>query len=120
MVIFNFLEAEKMCCGRKGYYFYLFSEAVNSILFVFTYRCSNVLEGMKCLFNDAFNSFYLRLYGVVHMVKDHSAMEENPMGYYFRLAARNLLYAISRSSQCSTTGVSKVVVCIILSIGWCI
>ena len=54
------------------------------------------------------------------MVKDHSAMEENPMGYYFRLAARDLLYAISRSSQCSTTGVSKAVVCIILSIGWCI
>ena len=28
--------------------------------------------------------------------------------------------ATSRSSQCSTTGVTKVMVCIILSIGWCI
>ena len=27
------------------------------------------------LFNDAFNTFYLRLYGVRHMVKDHSDME---------------------------------------------
>ena len=27
---------------------------------------------------------------------------------------------ISRSSQCSTTGVKKAVVCAILSVGWCI
>ena len=27
---------------------------------------------------------------------------------------------ISRSSQCSTTGVTKAVVCTILSVGWCI
>ena len=26
----------------------------------------------------------------------------------------------SRSSQCSTTGVTKAVVCAILSVGWCI
>ena len=28
--------------------------------------------------------------------------------------------AISRSSQCSTTGATKAVVCVILSVGWCI
>ena len=28
-------------------------------------------------------------------------------------------WAISRSSQCSTTGVTKAVVCAILSVGWC-
>ena len=28
--------------------------------------------------------------------------------------------AISRSSQCSTTGITKAVVCVILSVGWCI
>ena len=27
---------------------------------------------------------------------------------------------ISRSSQCSTTGVTKAVICVILSMGWCI
>ena len=27
---------------------------------------------------------------------------------------------ISRSSQCSTTGITKAVVCAILSVGWCI
>ena len=32
------------------------------------------VEGRKetILFNDALNTFYLRLYGVRHMVKDHS------------------------------------------------
>ena len=28
------------------------------------------------LFNDALNTFYLRLYGVRHMVKDHSGSEK--------------------------------------------
>ena len=32
------------------------------------------------LFNDALNTFYLRLYGVRHMVKDHSNSERgNPL-----------------------------------------
>ena len=32
------------------------------------------------LFNDALDTFYLRLYGVKHMVKDHSDSErENPL-----------------------------------------
>ena len=32
------------------------------------------------LFNDALNTFYLRLYGVEHMVKDHLDSEsENPL-----------------------------------------
>ena len=30
------------------------------------------------------------------------------------------LCSISRSSQCSTTGITKVMVCAILSMGWCI
>ena len=29
------------------------------------------MEG-NVLFNDALNTFYLRIYGVTHMVKDHS------------------------------------------------
>ena len=40
-------------------------------------------EGIKegnALFNDALNTFYLRLYGVRHMVKDHSDSERgNPL-----------------------------------------
>ena len=52
------------------------------------------------LFNDTLNTFYLRLYGVRHMVKDHSDSEREKtrchhMGYSFWLAARVLLYASS-------------------------
>ena len=51
------------------------------------------------LFNDALNTFYLRLYGVRHMVKDHSDSEKGNrcriIGYSFRLTARVLLYAPS-------------------------
>ena len=39
----------------------------------------NWKEG-NVLFNDALNTFYLRLYGVRHMVKDHSNIEKgNPL-----------------------------------------
>ena len=48
------------------------------------------------LFNDALNTFYLRLYGVRHMVKDHSDSEkENLLAVTYRLTARVLLYAPS-------------------------
>ena len=30
------------------------------------------------LFNDELNTFYLRLYGIRHMVKDHSDSERKP------------------------------------------
>ena len=46
------------------------------------------------LFNNALNTFYLWLYGVRHLVKDHSESESH-MGFSFRLAARVLLYAPS-------------------------
>ena len=39
------------------------------------------------LFNDALNTFYLRLYGIRYMVKNQSG---SFMGYFFRLAARDL------------------------------
>ena len=47
-------------------------------------------EGMKegnVLFNDALNTFYLRLYGVRHMEKDHSNSDSGnslpPHGLFF-------------------------------------
>ena len=54
-----------------------------------------VNEGRKegnVLFNGALNTFYLQLYGIRHMVKDHSDSCRH-MGYSFRLTARVLLYA---------------------------
>ena len=46
-------------------------------------RCStNMVQGRKegnVLFNDTLNTFYLRLYGIGNMVKDHSGSERgNP------------------------------------------
>ena len=42
------------------------------------------------LFNDALNTFYLRLYGVKHMVKDHSDSERGNL-----LPPHGLLFLIS-------------------------
>ena len=51
------------------------------------------LKEGNVLFNDALNTFYLQLYGVGHMVKDHSDSERgNPL---LQLAAMVLLYAPS-------------------------
>ena len=34
-----------------------------------------ISRNQDVLFNDALNTFYLRLYGIIHMVKDHSDRE---------------------------------------------
>ena len=51
------------------------------------------------LFNDALNIFYLRLYGVRHIVKDHSECQKGnpllPHRLFFLLTARVILYAPS-------------------------
>ena len=40
------------------------------------HNVSNLERERNVLFNDALNTFYLRLYGVRHMVKDHSDSEK--------------------------------------------
>ena len=51
------------------------------------------------LFNDALKTFYLRLHGVGHMVKDHSDSKRgnplSPHGLLFLINSRVLLYAPS-------------------------
>ena len=48
-------------------------------LFSLRICCCRRKEG-NVLFNDALNTFYLRLYGVRHMVKDHYDSEKgNPL-----------------------------------------
>ena len=47
--------------------------------FLRIYHMGTQKEG-NVLFNDALNTFYLRLYGIRHMVKDHSDSERgNPL-----------------------------------------
>ena len=57
------------------------------------------------LFNDTPNTFYLRLYGVRHMVKDHSDCEiGNPLPPHrllFPINRRVSLYAPSQRQDCT-------------------
>ena len=46
------------------------------------------------LFNDALNTFYLRLYGVRHMVKDHSDSEKGNL-----LLPHRLLFPINNKGS---------------------
>ena len=50
--------------------------------------CTYVKEG-RVLFNDALNIFYLQLYGVGHMVKDHSDSERGNLLLPHRLLFPN-------------------------------
>ena len=65
------------------------------------------------LFNDALNTFYLRLYGVGHMVKDHSDSERgNPMppyGLLFPISSKVFFLYASSNRQDSTAFVTSVV-----------
>ena len=81
------------------------------------------------LFNDALNTFYIRLYGVRHMVKDHSDSEiGNPLpphGLLFPISSKvfcNMHHPIDRGAGLSSKVecVTKAVVCAVLSVGWCI
>ena len=58
------------------------------------------------VFNDAMNTFYLRIYGVGHMIKDHSDSERGNIGYSFRIAASIVLYAPSHIRDSTYHGLS--------------
>ena len=57
------------------------------------------------LFNDTLNTFYVRLYGVGYMVKDHlnrkreETCSHHYMGYSFWLTASDVLYAPSQEGR---------------------
>ena len=60
----------------------MFYLTTHSILFTYGYMASDIwlrtipiVRERNVLFNDALNTLYLRLYGVRHMVKDHSDSE---------------------------------------------
>ena len=64
-------------------------------MYLYTKERSAVDDGMEkkersVLFNDALNTFYLRLYGVRHMVKDHLDSERGNL-----LPPHRLLFPIS-------------------------
>ena len=59
---------------------------------------SATMEGRKeiFVFNDALNTFYIRLYGVGHMVKNHSDRERGnllpPHGLLFPISSKGSFY----------------------------
>ena len=60
----------------------MFYLTTHSTHFIYGYMASDpeVRKERNVLFNDALNTFYLQLYGVRHMVKDHSDSERgNPL-----------------------------------------
>ena len=94
-------------------YMYLYSPVAIIIIISVLYNVHNVPNSYRkegnVLFNDALNTFYIRLYGVRHMVEDHSDNERGnplpPHGYSFRLAARVLLYASSHRQDNTYHGI---------------
>ena len=91
--------------GRKEM-FYL---TTHSTHFIYSYMASvPVNEGINqlkekgrkegnVLFNDALNTFYLRLYGVTHMVKDHSDSEREREMFYLTTHSTNFIYGYMAS-----------------------
>ena len=81
---FALSDLRKYSARRLGNCENSFSGLYNCLVFAIRRKEGNVL------FNDALNTFYLRLYGVRHMVKDHSDSERgNP------LPPHGLLFPIS-------------------------
>ena len=60
------------------------------ILFVVFPERKKIRKERNVLFNDALNTFYLRLYGVRHMVKEHSDSERGNL-----LPPHGLLFPIN-------------------------
>ena len=58
----------------------------------FTYGYTYGRKEGNVLFNDALNTFYLRLYGIRHMVNDHSDSERGnllpPHGLFFSINSK--------------------------------
>ena len=82
----HFLISSKgyFICQKQFHCIYLFLTPIADLFFVLgclKHSFIPTLFGRKnVLFNDALNTFYLRLYGVRHMVKDHSDSERgNPL-----------------------------------------
>ena len=76
--------------------FVVFTDQLNGKTSEWMFNDFAIGKERRVLFNDALNTFYLRLYGVGHMVKGHSDSESgNPPrhGLLFPIAARDILYA---------------------------
>ena len=93
MILYNIKKSLKSGDG-DGLYLEIFLEAFRSVM---------SKEG-HFLFNDALNTFYLRLYGLGHMVHDHSDSERENL-----LPPHGLLFPINSNGS---------FICTIPQTGW--
>ena len=116
----------KMCCvcWYMKHFLPSLKKSVTSIIFSWIIS-SSVLE-VSLLIKDTL----IRSSVVINILFSDARKEERKEMFYLIAHSTHIIYglygfqwthwAISHSSQCSTTGVTKAVVCIILSVGWCI
>ena len=69
-------------------------------------RVSETRKEGNVIFNDALNTFYLRLYGVTHMVKDHSNSERGNPLLPHRLLFRIIAHACHGHTLLLSAGLS--------------
>ena len=98
----NWIEWWEFCLGRKGW--------PRSELAPMTNVCYNSFL-RRCTLNPISSSNIVVNYGKLH-VKDPLLLTKKCSGFHLRF--------ISRSSQSSTTDITKTVVCAIVLVGWCI
>ena len=82
---------------NEGNYFYVYPIKIQRGCHGNTAQASVLLPrtGRKegnVSFNDALNTFYLRLYGVGHMIKDHSDGESKEM-FYLTMHSTHFIYS---------------------------
>ena len=83
---------EQMLYHRSWFFKYQYQLGVDMKQFHISWTLYHGRKEGNVLFNDALNTFYLRLYGVGHMVNDHSDSErENtllPHGLLFSINSK--------------------------------
>ena len=76
----------------------MFYLAMHSTHFIYGYMASDIWKEGNVLFNDALNTFYLRLYGVGHMVTVQSDSERGnplpPHGLLFMISSKGSFICI--------------------------
>ena len=54
---------------------------------------SETMEGRNVVLNDTLNTFYLRLYGIGHIVKDHSDSDKKEGMFYWMTHSTHFIYS---------------------------
>ena len=74
----------------------MFYLTTHSTHFIYGHLHNSAMKEGNVLFNDALNTFYLRLYGVGHMVRDHSDSEREKC-FYLTTHSTHFIYGYMAS-----------------------